>query len=291
MKKRYADPSIIRKKSLTSNIQFFNGVPLPSVIEISESGTCNRSCSFCPRSAPNFPDIPEFISDALIEKISLEMADVNYSGLFLFSGFVEPLLDKKICNHINTIKKNNPYCRIELVTNGDPLRLPLIKKLFQSGLSTLLISAYDGPDEALALEGLCHRAGLEESQFVVRKRYLPKEQHFGITLSNRAGMMDKAEFNIPSVNEPLKDDCLYPGYTFFMDYLGDVLLCPHDWGKKYVTGNLMNSTFWEIWTSKKFDIARQKLMCGDRGISPCNKCDVVGNLMGVEHEKAWKALA
>ena len=30
-------------------------LPLPTEIEISK-GTCNRSCSFCPRSAPGFED-------------------------------------------------------------------------------------------------------------------------------------------------------------------------------------------------------------------------------------------
>ena len=29
-------------------------LPLPAEIEISESGLCNRKCSFCPRSAPDF---------------------------------------------------------------------------------------------------------------------------------------------------------------------------------------------------------------------------------------------
>ena len=44
-------------------------LPLPTEIEISESGTCNRSCSFCPRSAPGFEDKKEFISNTLHEKV------------------------------------------------------------------------------------------------------------------------------------------------------------------------------------------------------------------------------
>ena len=45
------------------NFQFFPNtkIPLPSEIEISESGTCNRKCSFCPRSAPDFEDKKVFI--------------------------------------------------------------------------------------------------------------------------------------------------------------------------------------------------------------------------------------
>ena len=63
MKKQFIDPLIKRKANLTKNVQYYNDLPLPSVVEISESGTCNRKCSFCPRSAPDFEDIKEFIDD------------------------------------------------------------------------------------------------------------------------------------------------------------------------------------------------------------------------------------
>ena len=65
MKKiKYLDPSIDRKKNLTNqNFQLIEGtsIPLPSEVEISESGVCNRKCSFCPRSDPSFEDVNEFI--------------------------------------------------------------------------------------------------------------------------------------------------------------------------------------------------------------------------------------
>ena len=61
MKKKFVDPNIINKsKTVEEKIQLFkfNGkmLPLPTEIEISESGTCNRTCSFCPRSAKDFVD-------------------------------------------------------------------------------------------------------------------------------------------------------------------------------------------------------------------------------------------
>ena len=40
-------------------------LPLPTEIEISESGTCNRSCSFCPRSAPKFIDKKDYFTSYL----------------------------------------------------------------------------------------------------------------------------------------------------------------------------------------------------------------------------------
>ena len=99
MKKKFIDPLIKRKDNLTKNIQYYKkNIPLPSVIEISESGTCNRKCSFCPRSAPDFLDTKEFVSEDLISKLSKELSLYDYSGIFLFSGFVEPMVDKNIYN-------------------------------------------------------------------------------------------------------------------------------------------------------------------------------------------------
>ena len=71
MKNFFLDPNIKHKnKTVENRIQLFKyknkEFPLPTEIEISESGTCNRKCSFCPRSAPEFEDIKEFISDDLI---------------------------------------------------------------------------------------------------------------------------------------------------------------------------------------------------------------------------------
>ena len=66
-----------KSKTVESRIQLFeyNGLklPLPTEIEISESGTCNRKCSFCPRSDPNFEDKKEFISNFLHKKLCNEL--------------------------------------------------------------------------------------------------------------------------------------------------------------------------------------------------------------------------
>ena len=48
------------------------------------------------QSAPDFSDIKEFISDDLIQKVVKELIQLDYAGVIRFSGFVEPLLDKKI---------------------------------------------------------------------------------------------------------------------------------------------------------------------------------------------------
>ena len=295
MNKNFLDPNIeFKKHTVEKKIQFYEyknkKYPLPTEIEISESGICNRKCSFCPRSDPEYEDIKEFISNDLHLKLCLELSKVNFSGTIRYSGFVEPLLDKNIFNLIKIAKTHNPNSNIEMVTNGDVLNKSRLEKLFHSGLNKLLISVYDGPEDAEKFEKLCSSSNLNKNQYFIRHRYLPPEKDFGITMSNRAGMMKNAEHKIQPLNQKLDMPCYYPSYTFFMDYNGDVLMCPHDWGKKRILGNLKNKSFYEIWTSQLAIITRKMLNNSNRGFSPCNVCDVAGTLIGRKHSEAWKLL-
>ena len=287
----YIDKNIERKsKGLNDRIQFYGDtdIPLMSEVEISDSGTCNRKCSFCPRSDPDFKDVKEFISKELHDKIFKELASYNYTGMVVYSGYVEPLLNKDIYRNVAFARKCLPNAKIEIITNGDVLNLERLKKLFKSGLSTLLISVYDGPEDMVKFKKLVKEAKLLESQYVIRNRYMSAEDDFGLTISNRSGMLENAEYKIPSTKEPLKENCTYPAYKFFIDYNGDVQMCSHDWGKKYIVGNLKNNSVIDIWLNKKFDIARKNLLNGNRNFLPCNKCDVSGELIGSLHAENWK---
>ena len=290
LKNKFLDPNLKNKsKTVEEKIQLFefNGkkLPLPTEIEISESGTCNRSCSFCPRSDPNFEDKKEFITNELHQKLCNQLNELDYRGTVRYSGFVEPLIDKNIYNLINMTRKYLPFSNIEMVTNGDPLNLNRLLKLFENGLNKILISAYDSREDAEKLENLCKSANLNEDQYIVRHRYYSEEKDFGITLSNRSGLMDNAEFKISSLKEPLKSPCYIPSYTFFLDYQGDVLICPHDWGKKIILGNLNHENFLDIWFSKKSLKVRKMLNLSNRNFKPCNVCDVIGTLMGEKNSK------
>ena len=289
-KKKFLDPNIKNKsKTVEDKIQLFDyegiKLPLPTEIEISESGTCNRSCSFCPRSDPSFEDKKEFINDDLHEKLCIELKELNYKGTIRYSGFVEPMLDKNIYNLIKMVKNNLPNSNIEMVTNGDPLNLNRLNKLFQHGLNRILISAYDDKQTAEKLEKLCDDANLTKDQYIVRHRYYSENKDFGITLSNRSGLMKNAEFKIPELEEPLKNPCYIPSYTFFLDYQGDVLMCPHDWGKKIILGNLNKEKLLDIWFNKKSMKIRKLLNNSNRDFKPCNVCDVDGTFMGKKNSQ------
>jgi radical SAM protein with 4Fe4S-binding SPASM domain len=292
-KLKYYDKNIDRKLEIVKkSFQFFKNtkIPMPSVIEISDSGTCNRKCIFCPRSDKNYKDVKEFISTELHEKILQELSFHNYKGILVYSGFNEPLLNKNIYKNIYTTRKYLPKASIELITNGDALNLDRLKKLFFSGLSTLLISVYDGKKHFQKFERMRNLAGLQDTQCIIRNRYLSSKKNFGITISNRAGLMKNAIHPIQPLKNSLSAHCYYPSYTFFIDYNGDVLMCSHDWGKKNILGNLNHGSIFEIWNSKKANTSRKSLLHSSREFSPCNVCDVKGDLIGSRHAKLWKKI-
>ena len=156
-----------------------------------------------------------------------------------------------------------------------------------NGLNKILISSYDSKEQSDNFRNLCKKANLSDHQYIVRDRYYTEEKDFGITLSNRAGLMQNAEFKIYNLKEPLKKPCYMPSYTFFMDYQGDVLICGHDWGKKIILGNLNKEKFLDIWFSKKAIKIREMLHIANRNFSPCNVCDVEGTFMGKKNSSYY----
>ena len=288
---KFFDKNIIRKSNLSEkNIIYFKKtkILMPSIFEISNSGMCNRKCSFCPRSDTNYEHKNEFINESTYRKFIDEISIHDYSGTIIFSGYVEPLLHNRVYSDIKYAKKKLPNVNIELITNGDPLNYDKASRLFKSGLDVLLISAYDGPEQVIKFEKMMKRIKVKKDKFIIRKRYYGEEKDFGLTISNRAGGLTNSEYKIPALKKPLDNPCNYPFYTFFIDYNGDVQMCSHDWAKKMVLGNINKNTIQDIWTSKKFEFMRKKLSKGERDFSPCNLCDVKGDLIGKKHVEFWK---
>ena len=290
--KKFYDPNIDRKSKIYNESfkQLPDGTPLPSIIEISNSGVCNRKCSFCPRSDPNYNHAQEFFSNTLHDKLCKDLAEYNFNGIFAYCGFNEPLLKKDIYRDIEFARKTLPESKIEIVTNGDVLDRDRLKELYNAGLTTILISVYDGKNEDDNFNEMCESLNLKKNQYVIRNRYLPEELDFGLTLSNRAGNLSNAEHRINESNKYLDKQCTYPSYMFFVDYNGDVLMCSHDWSKEKILGNLNKDSFLNIWISNNSEQVRKNLNSAKRCFKPCNKCDVVGDLVGLKHSAAWNTL-
>ena len=113
-----------------------------------------------------------------------------------------------------------PKARIEIITNGDVLNLKRLKKLYDAGLDRMQISLYDGEEQHKSFINLGKKLNLTSEKYVLRARYLPEENNFGITLSNRGGMLENSEYKIPARHTKLNEPCYYPNYKFFLIIMG-----------------------------------------------------------------------
>ena len=293
---KISDPSIYRKQVYAEkgdDIKIIDGFPIFTIVELNIYGACNRSCNFCPVSDPTFyTNKYEGISIELFTTIMEQLRSIDYEGTILISAFSEPFLHKDLPELVQINKRILPKTRLEINTNGDIFkkRIEKLTRLFDKGLDTVTISVYDGPAEYANFLQIRADLKLTDQQFVIRRRYYDKqEDNYGIIFSNRAGKVDVSAYQAGEVQEPLpmKRHCFYPFYQTLIDYNGDMILCPHDWGKEYIVGNIKEKTIWELWISKKYEAARKLLADKNRGFKPCNKCNVRGDLIGRPNFGQW----
>ena len=290
----FIDPNIARKNNfqdahLARAGTLTDGSPVFSEVEFNITGLCNRLCVFCPRVDPQvFPNVNEHMSLDLYRKILTDLKDINYTGRVGISGFSEPLLHPRLMDFLRASKEILPECWLEIVSNGDRVTAKAMQNFVNAGLNTLHISMYDGPEQIDHFETMIQEAGLPSGVVILRKRYLPPEDGYGINLTNRAGMVSVKEAGVATLLAPMKHPCYYTHYRMMIDYTGEVLLCPHDWGKKLIAGNLNQEHICDIWTGPILTSIRKRLGNAERGFPPCNKCDVLGTRQGGDHFKAWQ---
>lgn len=276
--------NILRKSNFIDDVVIANdGYPLPSWIDISLTELCNRVCEFCPRVDPDFyPNQNLHFSLSLASKLATELKSINYKGGVVFCGYGEPMLHPNIYEIVKIFEG----IRVEIVSNGDKLNVENIKKLFDSGLSYIVVSLYDGPQQIEYFNNLFSTAGIDNKKFILRDRWHKEEDSFGLKLTNRGGVI---KFG-PEHNSFKTKPCYYTAYSMAIDWNGDVLLCVQDWSKKKKLGNISGQTISEIWKSIMMHKIRAKLINGERTFAPCLNCNVDGTVHGFNHVNAWQRL-
>jgi len=276
--------NIRRLAEIIDVVQFHEGLPLFSHIDINPTELCNRKCEFCPRHDVNsYANQNLHISLELIDRIAEELRDLEFSGGIIICGHGEPLLHPNIVEVISSFGSDQ---HTEIVTNGDRLSVDVVTKLYDAGLKQLLISMYDGPHQVDKMEQIMKDAGVNEHQYVLRDRWHPVEEDYGLALTNRAGTVSKGNQTTIDSTRP----CHYTHYSMQIDWNGDVLVCVQDWNKHIRFGNVNTQSLFEIWKGQAMRRYSHYLEKGLRILNPCVNCNVNGTLHGSNHVKAWQEI-
>lgn len=271
------------EKEYFENLDTTNVLKSISSVDITTIDLCNRSCVFCPRHDPRvYPNRNLRMTDQGAEIISQRLADIDYTGTIAISGFGENLLNPDIVNIVRVLRKHNSRAYIECNTNGDPLTSELAEDLITAGLDVLNVNMYDGPNQIAEFDEILNR--IPTDRYKYRIHWDPKDH--GIIFNNRSGMIKWID-DTDSHEKVKSNKCYYPFYKLYIDWNGDVLFCANDWGRVRVVGNLMQQPIYEVWMSKEMQRVRMRLSKGNRNFKPCDKCNVIGTLVG---EKSYDIL-
>ena len=257
--------------------------PLNSImtVEINTTELCNRVCVFCPRADPKvYPNRKLNMTVEIAGKVAADLASFGYKGRISFSGFGEPLLNKAFDDIIRETRKHLPENILDTNCNGDRLTAQRIRELYDAGLTAIYVNLYDGPEQQPHFEAMFAEAGADPERYRLRPHWGGPDEEYGLILNNRSGLVTWEESGMSEIDEPIRHPCYYPFSRALVDWNGDVLLCSNDWGRAVIAGNVTEQHFGDIWMSETMRNVRLKLMQGDRGHAPCNKCNVNGTLSG-----------
>ncbi len=277
--------NINRKKPiLDRDPQFYNDIPLPSWIELSLIDVCNRSCSFCPKSDHNIaPDTYQKMTLKLIDKLTNDLKKINFEGAFCLCGYGEPMLHKELLQISNMLGEVGA---IEIITNGDMINEKTLIELYNSKITRVLISLYDGPKQLEKFTNLIKKVKIPNDFVILRDRWYSDKVDYGVKLTNRVGTVDVG--NQPEVKKFNNKKCYYTAYQVLIDWNGDVFLCPQDWQRRMAMGNIMQTSFFDIWKGPILSRYRRKLLNGKRDLNPCISCNADGMVYGEKHYEAWR---
>lgn len=253
-------PSYVRWRLRLFYYRFLNflrfGIPaLFDNVEIETITECNRRCLYCPNS--KFDRGKHLMKEELFKKIIMGLKELNFSGFLRPHFYGEPLLDKRLPRLVNFARKNLPYCKIELYTNGDFLTKGLFEQLLESGVDMFFVTVHEGHLPQNIKKLLKTKKGQDRIDYEVITA--------GTALFNRGGLV-KVRKNIEFKKCNLASDYL------IVDYKGNVVLCCNDYLSSNIFGNLAKEKIIDVWRKAEYKSVRRAIKNGIFLLDICKKC-------------------
>ena len=304
----YLKRRIDKKSSYESLLEF------PKYIEIETVNACNARCPMCTINdwERNYPvmkdDVWSKVSDDIIENKNL----IKRVSLYRDG---EPLIDKKMAARINKLNENG-IKNTSIATNVSLLNEKRAVDLLEAGLGMVIFSidslkkdvfekirvrlkfeqVRDNAIRFLQLRDKINpncrvwiRMIRQESNYnewdhyydFWRKYASEVDRIYYHNIFNWGGQLDNYKSIEKSFEPNLPCVALWSLMVFFAN--GDVPLCNVDYNNKFPTGNVMNTSIRDLWSSNIMKLRRELHIKGNKKkISICENCNVWDEVKGGE---------
>ena len=268
--------------------------PLFNRIQIQTVSWCNRSCAFCPSG--KFPVDKTFMPIEVYHRVVDQLHELEFSGRISPYLMNEPLLDKRLPDLIAYTRAGCPESWISINTNGDALSEDLACRLFDAGLNSLDVNAYDSTQQYEAFVTLAERVVARRGD-VTRQVGYNDPTFNGIDLPRSAKIVHcrdmafwESQFlarqatpdlqnrsgNVPGarrLHAPLGLGCPRPFQQMDINHRGEAVLCCNDWRFDVIMGDTTTASLADIWQNDRYQTYRHNLQQKNRGMPLCETCD------------------
>ena len=227
----------------------------PKSLQIQTIDFCNRKCLWCPNSKYQ-KEKAALMKDDVFRKILADLKHIRYQGEIHLYLMGEALCDPDIVERVRQTRREFEKNIIFISTNGDYLDREKAKELIDAGITWVGVSHYDNENKQL----------FEINREFPQTKITPLgqlRQYF----YNRAGHVD-----IEAIRKYKQCDWVFE--KAYINRFGDLVLCCSDYDFEVNFGNVMESSFYEIYNSERYNEYREHHYF-DKGkkMDLCGKCN------------------
>ncbi len=281
----------------------------PKYFQIETVRLCNAHCPFC--AIDQWDKSTPYMSDALFEKIALELKDyAPWIKSLAMQRAGEPLLDKKLAMRVKMLKELG-IVKVTISTNGAAMTEKKARELLVAGLDDVMFSIdsidreeYEGikvglkfdqvlsniktffrlrdemrPQAIIRIRGVSFHNTAQEDHLRAIARWEDYWRQW-TRPQDRIYMKRAHNWGNQKVLDGYTPDygwvyhpCVIPWSTMHITAMGTVALCPQDYDGIMNLGDINHQTIAEVWRGEKANRIREAHQTGQRNeISLCQGC-------------------
>lgn len=246
--------------------ELYQNLPYPQLIEIEIINRCNGYCEFCPVNKNSDTRPFHQMEEELFKDIIAQLKEINYAGMIDLFGNSEPLLDDRIYDFYEHMRKELPKAYIVMYTNGILLTVTDLCRLLPN-VDLVVIDNYRQDLKLLSnvKDIVEYCKGNPETIKKVRVDIRKPKEILNTRAGNAPNRKEQAEY--PNVS------CTTVFDSMLIRPTGEVSLCCNDALGQMTLGDLRKEKLLDIWYGSEFDKIRKKMLAGRTNIPICKYCD------------------